>query len=230
MRSAQSDTLRTINDLVRSQSEREEKATDEAKRLNDMLLTQSIDYSQRFADQAQRLTTIEVKVPLYEAEISDLKTTRDTLMSVIKEEREEWHKREKFMEERHLSEISEMRDKFDQTIEMAQNLKSELAEVRAELKAREIERNQYREENQRVNQIVSELVSMQTSIDKLAKVIVDEFSKLTQFATAVPVVADGAGAGRSGDGARRRASVHDRYPERSGKRRSADNHGDEPGE
>lgn len=221
MRSAQSDTLRTINDLVRTQSEREEKSTEEAKRLNDMLLNQTIDFNNRFNEQAQRLTTLEVKVPIYEAEITDLKSTRDTLMTVLQEERREWHDRERVMEERHLSDMSDMRDKFDQTIDLANNLKSELAEVRAELRAREIERTQYRQENQRANQIVSELVSMQASIDKLAKVIIDEFSKFTQFASVVPLVVDGSNIGTASDGTGHRSDTNSGQPGRGRKRRSA---------
>lgn len=229
MRVAQSETLRTINDLVRTQSEREEKATDEAKRLNDMLLKQTVDFNQRLSDQAQRLTTVEVKVPLYEAEISDLKQTRDSLMTILQEERQEWRKREKAMEERHLSDMKDMRNKFDETISIATNLKSELADVRAELQVREIERNQIRQENERVNHVVTELVSMQKSLDKLAKVIVDEFAKLAQFATVVPVVVDGNIS--SGDGiSTGQRDIRNRHPGRSGKHRPANSGGDDSGE
>lgn len=222
MRAAQSDTLRTINDLVRTQSDREEKATEEAKRLNDLLLKQSMDYSQKFADQAQRLTTIEVKVPIYENEISDLKTTRDTLMNVLKEERDEWRKRERSMEERHIAEMTEIKAKFERTQAISLESQTKLLAVEARLEERETENIRRQKEMERVNTAINEIGLLKNSIDDLAKVIIDEFSKLPNFATVVPVVADGSGAGVSGDVSGRGNNIRNRYADRKRDSQSAE--------
>lgn len=207
-RAAQSDTLRTINDLVRTQSDRETKATDEAKRLNDMLLNQTIEFNNRFSEQAQRLTSLETKVPIYEAEIADLKGTRDTLITVVKAEREEWHKREGNIEKRHIQEMGEIKNSLEAHKKTSIELEKKLSALETRLEEREANNKTQAETSKTLNSLSENLVGLQVIIENLTKAMTNEFQKLREVTYSNLATADAIGNSFSAGNAERVPDGH----------------------
>lgn len=181
MQQAQSNTQDTINELVRSQSKRSAEATEEAKRLNDLLRDQERKYNDALHEQSKRLTALETQLPLYKEEIEDLKQTRETLLEVVMTERKQHREEQRETEERHLKEMEELNDKFETNRAASNELRRELSALKARLEERERERDAHTEEIDQITALSNSVAGLQVFIEQLTKAITDEFKKLHEF-------------------------------------------------